>query len=119
MTALGQQGGAVGWSSPVLDGVHYQSVSTADGVVYTLDGNGFLDAFAAATGLPVLRRSVSLDVGDSAANLSSAGVAVADHTVFVAASGGGGAITAGFAAAGVPNLPGSGYLVAYRAPSTR
>lgn len=115
MTALDEQGGAAEWSSPVLDGVHYQSVSAADGVVYTYDGNGFLDAFDAATGLPVLRRPVSADVGDSTANLSSAGVAIADHTVFVAASGGGGAITAGFAAAGVPNLPASGYLVAYRA----
>ena len=117
MTSLAAPSGTVGWSSPVLDGIHYQSVSTADGVVYTFDGDGFLDGFDAATGLPVLRRPVSLDVGDSAANLSSAGVAIADHTVFVAASGGGGAITAGFAAAGMPNAPASGYLVAYRPTS--
>jgi outer membrane protein assembly factor BamB len=114
MTALAAPSGAVDWTSPVLDGVHYQSVSTADGVVYTLDGNGFLDAFDAATGLPVLRRPVSLDVGTSAVNLSSAGVAVADHSVLVAASGGAGALTAGFAEAGPPDLPGGGYLVAYR-----
>lgn len=117
MTALAKRGGAVDWTSPVLDGVHYQSVSTADGVVYTYDGNGFLDAFDAATGVPVLRRPVSADVGTSAANLSSAGVAIADHTVFVAASGGVGAITGGFAGSGGPDLPAGGYLVAYRAPA--
>ena len=117
VTALAAPSGAVGWSSPVLDGVHYQGVSVADGVVYTFDGNGFLDAFDASTGLPVLHRPVGLDAGTSTANLTSAGIAVADHTVLVAASGGGGAITAGFAAAGAPNLPASGYLVAYRAPA--
>jgi outer membrane protein assembly factor BamB len=115
MTSLAATGGAAGWRSPVLDGVHYEGVSTADGVVYTLDGDGFLDGFDAVTGLPVLRRAVAQDIGTNAVSFTSAGVAVAEHTVLVAASGGAGAVTDGFESSGVPDVPSSGYLVAYRA----
>jgi len=73
------------WAGPVGDGVHYGSVSTADGVVYTLDSLGCLDAFDASTGVPLLHRPVSVDSGQLAAGLTSSGVAIARHTVYVEA----------------------------------
>jgi outer membrane protein assembly factor BamB len=93
--------GARNWATPIADGAHYQSISVADGVVYTVDGNGFLDAWSAADGSVVAKRPISADVSAPAAGLTSTGVAIADHTVFAAMSD-----------ASAP----AGYLVAYRAP---
>jgi outer membrane protein assembly factor BamB len=76
--------GARQWATPIADGVHYQSVSVAAGVVYTVDGDGFLDAVDAATGSILLRRPMTVDAIAPTASLSSAGIAVADHTVFAA-----------------------------------
>lgn len=76
-------GGGIRWMSPVGDGVHYQAVSEAAGVVYTIDGNGFLDAFDAASGVPLLRRSVVADGGSDTVNVGSSGVAIAEHRLFV------------------------------------
>lgn len=118
LSALGQRAGQLEWASPVLDGVHYQSISTADGVVYTTDGDGFLDAFSAATGAALLRRPMAADTGSSMVNFTSAGVAVADHTVFVAGSGGGGAIVGGFVSSSTTDTGSSGYLIAYRPTSS-
>jgi outer membrane protein assembly factor BamB len=70
---------------PVADGVHYQSTTVANGVVYTIDGNGFVDAFDASTGLPLLRRPVLTDSGQPAVAVTSSGIAVARNTVYVAA----------------------------------
>jgi len=91
--------GARNWVAPVADGTHYQSISTAAGVVWTIDGNGFLDGWSAADGSVVVKRPISLDVSAVAAGLVSSGVAIADHTVFAAASD--------------PSST-TGYLVAYR-----
>jgi polyvinyl alcohol dehydrogenase (cytochrome) len=96
--ALGRDDGTVRWRAPVGDGVHYQGTSTAAGVAYTLDGNGFLDAFDARTGDQLLRRPLAQDTGVSMAQLTSSGVAIAGHTVFVAASA----------------TTNEGYVVAYR-----
>ena len=85
--ALDARNGSPGWASPVADGVHYGSVSTADGVVYTVDSLGFLDAFDATTGAPLLHRPLSPDAGQPAAGLTSAGVAIARDTVYVEAGG--------------------------------
>jgi hypothetical protein len=73
--------------SPIGDGVHYRGTSTAAGVAYTLDGNGFLDAFDARTGEPLLHRQMALDTGAPMVQLTSSGVAIAEHTVFVADTG--------------------------------
>jgi outer membrane protein assembly factor BamB len=99
--ALDAQTGAQKWAAPVADGAHYESISVADGVVYTVDGNGFLDAWSATDGTVVLKRSVSADVDAVTGGLISTGVSIADHTVFAAMSD-----------LSQPN----GYLVAYRAP---
>jgi polyvinyl alcohol dehydrogenase (cytochrome) len=98
MNALGRDDGSVLWRAPVGDGFHYEGTSVADGVAYTFDGDGFLDAFDAATGAVLLHRPMSPDTGSPMVNLVSAGVAVAGHTVFAAASD-----------------PSDGYLIAYRA----
>jgi outer membrane protein assembly factor BamB len=74
------------WLAPVGDGVHYQPVAVADGVAYTVDSAGFLDAYDAATGIQILRRSLIADgASDAIAMLASNGVSVANHTVYVAA----------------------------------
>lgn len=115
MWSLSHDGGAQ-WASPVADGGHYQAISTANGVVYTIDNYGTLGAWDAASGAPLLRRPLSQDTQNVNAAATSAGIAIADHTVFVsAASGPGGAA----AAIGVapPDGSASGVIVAYRLAS--
>jgi outer membrane protein assembly factor BamB len=71
--------GAKVWDDPIGDGSHYESTSTADGVVYTLDNAGFLDVFNAATGALITRRPLAADTGQPMVALSSAGVSIARH----------------------------------------
>jgi polyvinyl alcohol dehydrogenase (cytochrome) len=108
LNALDRTSGARTWATPVGDGVHYQSISTANGVVYTFDTAGFFDAWDAASGTPLLRRPMAEDVQFPTAALTSGGIAIADHTVFVAAGGGG--------SSSAPGLPVNGFLIAYRIP---
>jgi outer membrane protein assembly factor BamB len=65
---------------------HYEPVATAGGVEYTVTSNGFLDARNTQTGLPLLTRSLALDgvSGAIPAAFPSSGVAIANHTVYVA-----------------------------------
>ncbi|MQA64061.1 MAG: PQQ-binding-like beta-propeller repeat protein [Actinophytocola sp.] len=101
------------WLSPVADGVHWgQPVASANGVVYTVDFKGFLDAYDADTGVPLLHLPMALATHTRAeANLTDpilswAGVSVARNTVYAAV----GIDGEGY---GIPQLP-NGYLVAYR-----
>jgi polyvinyl alcohol dehydrogenase (cytochrome) len=103
MFSLDRSTGATNWLSPVADGLHYQSISAADGVVWTVDGAANLDGFDAASGQPLVRRPLSVDAGAPVANQTSSGVAIAEHRLFVAAGG------ASYAAA-------PGYVLAYGAP---
>jgi len=103
MFSLARSSGATNWVSPVADGTHYQSVSQADGVVWTVDGDSNLDGFEASSGVPLVRRPLSSDAGAPVANLTSAGVAIAEHQLFVTAGG------ASYA-------PATGYVIAYSAP---
>ncbi len=84
--SLAADDGGPNWLSPIADGVHYQSVSTADGVIYTVDGNGFLDVIDAASGDTIVRQPMSADAGVLAEGLTSNGVSIAEHTVFASAS---------------------------------
>lgn len=79
-----QQEGRLQWAYPMHDMVHYQSVSTANGVVYVVDTLGNLNMVDAATGLPLMRRPMSLDVGGSAVDAASQGVSIARNLVFAA-----------------------------------
>ncbi len=87
MYALDRSTGAKNWLTPVADGVHYQSTSEADGVVWTVDGSANLDGFNAASGQPLVHRPLSADAGAPVTNITSAGIAIAEHHLFVAAGG--------------------------------
>jgi outer membrane protein assembly factor BamB len=102
---LDQANGNLGAFTPVVDAIHYQSFSTANGVVYTVDSLGFLDVFNARNGLLLARRPLLLDSGKLVVALSSTGVAIARHHVFAEV----GSLNFGST---VP-LPQSGYVVAY------
>jgi polyvinyl alcohol dehydrogenase (cytochrome) len=103
MFSLEHNRGATNWLSPVGDGTHYQSISAADGVVWTVDGASNLDGFDAATGQPLVRRPLSGDAAAPVVNLTSSGVAIAEHHLFVTAGG------ASYASA-------PGYVIAYGVP---
>jgi hypothetical protein len=86
VTSITSAAGSLRWAGVVGDGVHFESVSTADGVVYTTDGLGFLDAFRADNSLPLLRRSLVLDGGLDAlppSGVTSDGVSIARDTVYL------------------------------------
>ena len=87
MFSLDRSSGAKNWLSPVADGLHYQSISTAAGVVWTVDGTSNLDGFNAASGQPLVHRPLSADAGAPVTNLTSAGIAIAEHQLFLAAGG--------------------------------
>jgi outer membrane protein assembly factor BamB len=97
--------GSVRWLTPLASGAHYQGTTLAGGVFYTSDNTGLLDVLNAANGTILTRRPMTADVGPPVAALTSAGIAVADHTVFVAAS------------SGNPLTGQAGWIIAYRAPS--
>jgi outer membrane protein assembly factor BamB/plastocyanin len=96
--------GAPRWVSPTADGAHWGNpVASANGVIYTVDLKGFLDAYDAATGAPVLHRSMYLGSGiNDEAVASWGGVSVARNTVY--------------AAVGITGLP-EGFVVAFRPSS--
>lgn len=108
MVAMGT-GGSLDWVAPIGDGDHYHPVSTANGVAYTYDGTA-VRGFDAESGLPVLYRSVGGDAGATqesaqeivgnpgsitggnshpliagALSVNSSGLAIARHTLYVAA----------------------------------
>jgi polyvinyl alcohol dehydrogenase (cytochrome) len=101
MFSLAGDSGQANWTSAVGDGIHYESTSTADGVVWTVDSQANLDGFDAATGQVLVKRPLSVDAGAPIVNNTSSGVAIAEHALFVAAGG------AGYASS-------TGYVVAYR-----
>lgn len=97
--SLSSGSGSHRWVGPVGDGVHWGNpVAVANGVVYTVDLAGFLDAFDARTGALIAKRPLALG-GPSGLTASWAGVAIARHTVY--------------ASVGIRGLP-EGYIVAFR-----
>jgi polyvinyl alcohol dehydrogenase (cytochrome) len=75
-------GGAYRWVAPTADGAHYgEPVAVANGVVYTVDLTGFLDAYDARTGAQLAKRSLALG-GSGPVSLSWGGVSVARNTVY-------------------------------------
>jgi outer membrane protein assembly factor BamB len=118
MFSLDANTGKLRWLEPVLDGIHYQPTSVADGVVYTIDGNGFLDAFNAANGASLLRHQTSTDAGTLTAGAPfSNGIAIAEHTVLVPVTSftSGAASTIASYLGTSLSLPPGEYLIAYRA----
>lgn len=87
--SVGADRGSTRWITPTADAVHWgEAVSSANGVVYTVDTKGFLDAYAAESGAPLLHRPLLLGSGTTAvvANLGG-GVAIARHTVYAVGGG--------------------------------
>ncbi|MEA2646402.1 MAG: hypothetical protein QOE92_1485, partial [Chloroflexota bacterium] len=74
------------WVAPVAGGLDESNpVSVANGVVYNVDTGGFLDAYDADTGAPLLHRPMVLGSGTGTGPASSwGGVAIARNTVYAA-----------------------------------
>jgi outer membrane protein assembly factor BamB len=87
LVAVDRISGAYRWVQPLADAVHYESVSVANGVVYVPDFFGNLNAFDEATGVPLLKHQVGLDVGAAVLGTTSAGAAIARDTVYLPAAG--------------------------------
>jgi outer membrane protein assembly factor BamB len=87
LVALDANAGGYDWAQPLADGVHYNSVSVANGVVYAPDFFGNFNAFDASNGVPLLKRNMALDTGASVLGTQSSGVAVSNGTVYVPAAG--------------------------------
>ncbi|MHB8329079.1 MAG: outer membrane protein assembly factor BamB family protein [Acidimicrobiales bacterium] len=83
--SLDKNSGVLQWVSPIADLAHYGlPVSTADGVAYTVDVKGFLDAYDATTGAPLLHRPMALGAGVGVdPTLSFGAVSIARNTVYV------------------------------------
>jgi outer membrane protein assembly factor BamB len=107
--ALNESTHRIRWVSPVGDGVHWgPPVTLANHVLYTVDLTGFLDAYDAATGVPLMHQP--LQVGSDVATvtnppLSWGGVTVARHEVFAS-------VGLGLTSAGLPSMP-DGFVIAY------
>lgn len=98
--------GSLEWTSPIGDVAHYGiPVATSNGVAYTVDVRGMLDAFDASTGLPLL--TYPLVSPDGGLPVTFAGVSVAGATVYAAV---------GFQSTGLDMLDlGRGAVHAFRA----
>ena len=101
MMALDARDGAMAWASPIGDQIHFQAVTYANGVVYTVDSAGNFRAWAAADGTALVTRPLGGDTGPGGepsytggssttgspgASDTSASVSVARGGVYVAAA---------------------------------
>lgn len=110
MVALDRRDGRHKWITPIADAVHWGSpVTAANGVLYTVDLKGFLDAYDAATGAPLLHRPMGLE-SDTGVDptFSWAGVSVARNTVYATVGVGLTSLGPDF-----PSLP-DGFVIAFR-----
>jgi outer membrane protein assembly factor BamB len=91
-------GGALRWAAPLLDVLHWgPPVAVANGIVYSVDFLGYLNAIDARTGITLLKTPLAMNGGDP--DPSWAGVSIARNTVYAAVGTGGG---------------GNGAVIAYR-----
>jgi polyvinyl alcohol dehydrogenase (cytochrome) len=96
--------GAYRWIAPTGDGAHYGNpVAVANGVVYSLDATGFLDAYDARNGALLTKRPVAMGGSKSPQSLSWGGVAIARNTVYV--NTGLGSLSEGYIVAYRPGAP--------------
>ncbi|HEV3229233.1 MAG TPA: PQQ-binding-like beta-propeller repeat protein [Solirubrobacteraceae bacterium] len=97
--SLSQAQGNIRWFGPISDGAHWgPPVSYANGVVYSVDFSGFLDAFDASTGVLLAKHSLAVG-GGGVPDVSWGGVSIARHTIY-----------AGVGVLGLAN----GFIVAFR-----
>ena len=87
MVAVGGDDGVPAWAAPIAGGFTYNPVSVANGVVWTVDSAGFLDAFSASTGVPLVKRRLQDDTGVAMnETTTSSGIAIARNTLYTAAT---------------------------------
>lgn len=86
LIGLGSSDGAYAWAAPIADALHFNGISSANGVIYAPDSKGFLNAYDAGTGVPLLARPMGpdIDYDSGTMSLTSAGAAIAQHSVYVA-----------------------------------
>jgi polyvinyl alcohol dehydrogenase (cytochrome) len=74
--------GAPRWVGPIADGLHWgPPVAVANGIVYSVDFQGFLDAFDERNGIQLLKRPLVLG-GGGPFGISWGGVSIARNTIF-------------------------------------
>lgn len=89
--SIGAERGNVRWAYPLADVLHWgPPVAVANGVVYSLDWNGYLNGVDAKTGLPLLKAPLKLSEDDDRGEGSWGGVSVARNKVYAAIGTGGG-----------------------------
>ena len=113
--ALAGADGSRTWTSATPDATHYESVSVANGVVYTYDNQGALHTFDASSGTPLSVHPMAADIHQPSVTLTSGGVSIAHHLVLVAVTGGVGAGLAG--GTSVPTSLADTYVIAYELPA--
>ncbi|MFL5887364.1 MAG: PQQ-binding-like beta-propeller repeat protein, partial [Thermoleophilaceae bacterium] len=97
MWSLSTSNAALRWVAPVGDGAHWgPPVAVANGVLYSVDFTGFLDAFDTRSGALLAKRPLLLG-GSGPASPSWGGVSVARNTIY--ASVGTGSLSEGFVVA--------------------
>jgi polyvinyl alcohol dehydrogenase (cytochrome) len=86
--ALEKGRGRYRWVTPEPTGapMYFESTSTANGVVYSIDNSGTLHMLDAATGVPAKEVNLGVEVGQPIASTSSHGVSIARNTIYAAAS---------------------------------
>lgn len=84
LVAVSRDAGKYRWAMPLEDQVHFHPTSVANGVVYAVNGNGAIQGFEAATGVPVWTRLLAQDVGGPISDTGSSGISVARNTVYAA-----------------------------------
>jgi polyvinyl alcohol dehydrogenase (cytochrome) len=93
-------GGSHRWFAPVADGAHWgPPVAVANGVAYTVDLTGFLDAYDVRNGALLAKKPLALGGTSSPTSLAWGGVSVARNTIY--------------AASGISSLE-EGFVVAFR-----
>ncbi len=82
--ALNKDTGAIKWAVPGTGATHYEGLTVANGVVYSANDLGALQAFKASDGTPLLAHPFVQDTNTPMQDLgNSSGIAVARNTVFV------------------------------------
>lgn len=82
--ALDRDTGMVKWAVPGTGIFHYEGLTLANGVLYTLNDAGSLEAFDASSGVPLGVHPFMQDTQEPMQDLgNSSGISVARNTVFV------------------------------------
>jgi polyvinyl alcohol dehydrogenase (cytochrome) len=112
LASLAKDTGDIRWLAPTLDAVHWgPPVALANGIIYVVDLKGFLDAYDAATGAPLLHRPMELgaDTGLDP-TFSWGGTTVARGTVYASVGVG---LSSASAQIPFPQMP-NGFVIAFR-----